>query len=136
MTQPRTDPWDDDRLEAAFAARDQARPRSASIVEPTLAAVAAVRRPTAVRWMPRLHPALGLLAVMAVIAVVGRISYVSQRPTTGRPTLTDSPASMPTVPSTSKPTPGVETALGLPMCLLYESCIWIAWFMQRRMKRA
>jgi len=23
-------------------------------------------------------------------------------------------------------------AMGLPMCLLYESCIWIAWFMQRR----
>jgi Sec-independent protein secretion pathway component TatC len=23
-------------------------------------------------------------------------------------------------------------ALSLPMCLLYESCIWIAWFMQRK----
>jgi sec-independent protein translocase protein TatC len=36
------------------------------------------------------------------------------------------------------PTPDILTllALGLPMCLLYESCIWIAWFMQRRMKRA
>ena len=22
--------------------------------------------------------------------------------------------------------------MGLPMCLLYESCIWIAWFMQRK----
>lgn len=34
------------------------------------------------------------------------------------------------------PTPDVLTllALGLPMCLLYESCIWIAWLMQRRMK--
>ncbi len=33
------------------------------------------------------------------------------------------------------PTPDVLTliALSLPMCLLYESCIWIAWFMQRRM---
>ena len=32
------------------------------------------------------------------------------------------------------PTPDVLTliAMGLPMCLLYESCIWIAWFMQRR----
>ena len=32
------------------------------------------------------------------------------------------------------PTPDILTliALGLPMCLLYESCIWIAWFMQRR----
>jgi sec-independent protein translocase protein TatC len=32
------------------------------------------------------------------------------------------------------PTPDVLTliALSLPMCLLYESCIWIAWFMQRR----
>jgi sec-independent protein translocase protein TatC len=32
------------------------------------------------------------------------------------------------------PTPDVLTliAMGLPMCLLYESCIWIARFMQRR----
>jgi sec-independent protein translocase protein TatC len=32
------------------------------------------------------------------------------------------------------PTPDVLTliAMALPMCLLYESCIWIAWFMQRR----
>lgn len=36
------------------------------------------------------------------------------------------------------PTPDVLTliALSLPMCLLYESCIWIAWFMQRRAHRA
>jgi sec-independent protein translocase protein TatC len=36
------------------------------------------------------------------------------------------------------PTPDILTllALGLPMCLLYESCIWIAWLMQRRMTRA
>src|SRR3954471_3494783 len=35
------------------------------------------------------------------------------------------------------PTPDILTllALGLPMCLLYESCIWIAWLMQRRMKK-
>ncbi len=32
------------------------------------------------------------------------------------------------------PTPDVLTliAMSLPMCLLYESCIWIAWAMQRR----
>jgi sec-independent protein translocase protein TatC len=32
------------------------------------------------------------------------------------------------------PTPDILTliAMALPMCLLYESCIWIAWFMQRR----
>src|ERR1700751_6045147 len=32
------------------------------------------------------------------------------------------------------PTPDILTLIpmGLPMCLLYESCIWIAWFMQRR----
>ncbi|MEP6937355.1 MAG: twin-arginine translocase subunit TatC [Chthoniobacterales bacterium] len=36
------------------------------------------------------------------------------------------------------PTPDILTllALGLPMCLLYESCIWIAWFMQRRSARS
>ena len=36
------------------------------------------------------------------------------------------------------PTPDILTllALGLPMCILYESCIWIAWLMQRRMNRA
>ncbi len=36
------------------------------------------------------------------------------------------------------PTPDVLTlvAMGLPMCLLYESCIWIAWFMQRKAERA
>ncbi len=36
------------------------------------------------------------------------------------------------------PTPDVLTlvAMSLPMCLLYESCIWIAWFMQRRAARA
>ena len=35
------------------------------------------------------------------------------------------------------PTPDVLTlvAMSLPMCLLYESCIWIAWFMQRREAR-
>ncbi len=35
------------------------------------------------------------------------------------------------------PTPDIMTlvALGLPMCLLYESCIWISWFMQRRSDR-
>jgi sec-independent protein translocase protein TatC len=32
------------------------------------------------------------------------------------------------------PTPDALTlfALSLPMCLLYESCIWIAWLMERR----
>jgi sec-independent protein translocase protein TatC len=32
------------------------------------------------------------------------------------------------------PTPDILTliAMGLPMCLLYESCIWIAWIMERR----
>src|SRR5881227_2244152 len=32
------------------------------------------------------------------------------------------------------PTPDILTliALALPMCLLYESCIWIAWIMERR----
>ncbi len=36
------------------------------------------------------------------------------------------------------PTPDVLTlvALSLPMCLLYESCIWIAFFMQRKAARA
>src|SRR4030081_568484 len=35
------------------------------------------------------------------------------------------------------PTPDILTmmAMALPMYLLYESCIWIAWFMQRRRKR-
>lgn len=35
------------------------------------------------------------------------------------------------------PTPDVLTlvAMSLPMCLLYESCIWIAWFMNRRQLR-
>jgi sec-independent protein translocase protein TatC len=35
------------------------------------------------------------------------------------------------------PTPDVLTliAMGLPMCLLYESCIWIAWLMRRRAAR-
>jgi len=35
------------------------------------------------------------------------------------------------------PTPDIMTlaAMGLPMYLLYESCIWIAWFMQRRAAR-
>jgi sec-independent protein translocase protein TatC len=32
------------------------------------------------------------------------------------------------------PTPDILTliAMAMPMCLLYESCIWIAWFMERR----
>jgi sec-independent protein translocase protein TatC len=36
------------------------------------------------------------------------------------------------------PTPDILTlvALGLPMCLLYESCIWIAWVMERRRSRS
>ena len=36
------------------------------------------------------------------------------------------------------PTPDILTliAMGLPMVLLYESCIWIAWFMQRKAARA
>src|ERR1700726_1571472 len=36
------------------------------------------------------------------------------------------------------PTPDILTliAMALPMCLLYESCIWIAWFMQRRRSRS
>lgn len=36
------------------------------------------------------------------------------------------------------PTPDILTlvAMSLPMCVLYESCIWIAWFMQRRAARA
>ncbi len=36
------------------------------------------------------------------------------------------------------PTPDVLTliAMSLPMCLLYESCIWIAWLMQRRAQKA
>ena len=36
------------------------------------------------------------------------------------------------------PTPDILTliAMSLPMCLLYESCIWIAWFMQRKALKA
>lgn len=36
------------------------------------------------------------------------------------------------------PTPDILTlvAMALPMCLLYESCIWIAWLMERRAARA
>jgi sec-independent protein translocase protein TatC len=36
------------------------------------------------------------------------------------------------------PTPDVLTmiAMALPMCLLYESCIWITWFVKRKEKRA
>src|SRR5437588_12731120 len=36
------------------------------------------------------------------------------------------------------PTPDILTliAMGLPMCLLYESCIWIAWIMERRRSRS
>src|SRR4051794_11872934 len=36
------------------------------------------------------------------------------------------------------PTPDVLTmiAMALPMCLLYESCIWITWFMRRKQRRA
>ena len=36
------------------------------------------------------------------------------------------------------PTPDILTliAMGLPMCMLYESCIWIAWFMERRRARS
>jgi sec-independent protein translocase protein TatC len=36
------------------------------------------------------------------------------------------------------PTPDILTlvAMALPMCLLYESCIWIAWLMERRNPRA
>ena len=36
------------------------------------------------------------------------------------------------------PTPDILTlvAMALPMCLLYESCIWIAWFMERRALRS
>ncbi len=36
------------------------------------------------------------------------------------------------------PTPDVLTlvAMSMPMCLLYESCIWIAWFMNRKAERA
>jgi len=35
------------------------------------------------------------------------------------------------------PTPDILTlvAMSLPMCLLYESCIWIAWMMQRRARQ-
>jgi sec-independent protein translocase protein TatC len=35
------------------------------------------------------------------------------------------------------PTPDILTlvAMALPMCLLYESCIWIAWLMERRKSR-
>jgi sec-independent protein translocase protein TatC len=36
------------------------------------------------------------------------------------------------------PTPDVLTmvAMALPMCLLYESCIWITWFARRKAMRA
>ena len=35
------------------------------------------------------------------------------------------------------PTPDILTliAMSLPMCLLYESCIWIAWFVERRAQK-
>jgi sec-independent protein translocase protein TatC len=35
------------------------------------------------------------------------------------------------------PTPDIMTlmAMGMPMYLLYESCIWIAWIMERRGRR-
>jgi sec-independent protein translocase protein TatC len=36
------------------------------------------------------------------------------------------------------PTPDILTlvAMALPMCLLYESCIWIAWLMERRSSKS
>jgi sec-independent protein translocase protein TatC len=42
------------------------------------------------------------------------------------------------VASIITPTPDILTliAMGLPMVLLYESCIWIAWTMERRKSRA
>jgi sec-independent protein translocase protein TatC len=34
------------------------------------------------------------------------------------------------------PDPMTLFALGLPMCLLYEACIWMAWFVERGKKKA
>ena len=36
------------------------------------------------------------------------------------------------------PTPDIVSflALGVPMCLLYETCIWLAWLLDRKRKRA
>ena len=36
------------------------------------------------------------------------------------------------------PTPDIVTflSLGVPMCLLYEACIWMAWFLERWKRRA
>jgi len=36
------------------------------------------------------------------------------------------------------PTPDVLTmiSMAMPMCLLYESCIWLTWFLRRREQKA
>jgi sec-independent protein translocase protein TatC len=36
------------------------------------------------------------------------------------------------------PTPDVftQSMLALPMCALYESCVWIAWLMEKRRRSA
>jgi hypothetical protein len=120
---PTTMDWDDDRLAAAFVARDDLRPAAYRLIAPTLELVAAARRPTVVRWVPAIRPAL---AVIAMAVLIGGVAISGSRSNVALPTvgLTSQPSTARATPAStpsSVPTAGPETALGLPIITVADA---------------
>jgi sec-independent protein translocase protein TatC len=95
-----------------------------------------VQRPTAVSYfsfVTQMCVALGLAFEMPVVVValnaLGFLSYKTMR----RTRIYAIPIVL-VFAAVIAPTPDPFTlfAIGLPMCLLYEACIWIAWLLERR----
>jgi len=109
--------WNDDRIAAAFVARDRWRPLASTLVSPTFDRLREPPMRFRAAW---LRPAVALAATLliAVVAVFGSFSYASHRLIRPSPATTGGPRSSVTAaPSTptSMPSDRAGTVLGLPI---------------------
>jgi hypothetical protein len=108
--------WDDDRLAAAFVARDRMRPQPDALVVATVDLIAAERRRPNVRVAGSFRPAIALLGL---VALVGSLAIARDR-SVAVPAISGGPTAAGVSPSTASASPPARTeapntALGLPI---------------------
>jgi hypothetical protein len=112
------DPWDDDRLSAAFAERARSNPTPPTLTTEALEAVRAGQRlRTTTAW----RPWMAIAAVVVVVVAVGiglnvpHASGPGPRPSAG------APDTAPPVAVTFSPSPAASSALDLPVLSIVEA---------------
>jgi hypothetical protein len=94
------EPWDDDRLDAAYTARSEGHPTPSDLTATTIRAIRSGARPTTVSRWPRI-----LAAAAAVIVVVGGLAIAglgSRGPNLGAATPSDAAAEATVSPAASE----------------------------------